>query len=90
MNKLLLSSVLLLTSVNAYTKDIHYFHNDKLTVSLTNEKCLKNSHIVRAKLQGYKAIHGCYLIKHGHVFIIWQNNKTNLFKTTDFKPLRSI
>jgi hypothetical protein len=90
MIKLTLSTLLLLQSVNVYAKDLQYFYNEKLTVSLTNEKCSEHGQIARAKLTGYKAIHGCYLIKHGHVFIIWQNNKTNLFKTKDFKPLRSI
>lgn len=90
MLKLFLSSVLLLTSVNTYAKDLHYFHNDKLTVSLTNEKCLNNSYIVRAKVTNYQAIHGCYLVKQGYVFVIWQDKSTSLYKTTDFKPLRSI
>jgi hypothetical protein len=90
MFKLALSTLLLLQSVNVCAKDLQYYYNEKLTVSLTNEKCSEHGQIARAKLTGYKAIHGCYLIKHGHVFIIWQNNKTNLFKTTDFKPLRSI
>jgi hypothetical protein len=90
MYKLALSTLLLLQSVNIYAKDLQYFYNENLTVSLTNEKCSEHGQIARAKLTGYKAIHGCSLTKNGYVFIIWQNNKTNLFKTTDFKPLRSI
>lgn len=90
MNKLFLSTLLLCLSSNLYAKDLSYYLEKDLSISLTDVKCSKAGHQVKAKLPKYAAFNGCYLVKNGYVMILWENNTTSLFKTTEFTLYQEI
>lgn len=90
MYKLLLTSVLLISNTSVMAKDISYYIEKDLTVTLTNDKCNSNGYVAKAKLPKYPSFNGCYMIKNNYVMIIWQNDTTSLFKTTDFQPFTEL
>lgn len=90
MFKILLTSVLLISNTSVMAKDISYYIEKDLTVTLTNDKCNSNGYLAKAKLPKYPVFKGCYIVKYGHVMILWQNDTTSLFKTTDFQPFTEL
>ena len=73
-----------LLSLNCFATDLSYYKHDDLNVVLTDKKCNTKAKLVKANMKDYQTFTGCYIIKHDYVFIIWENNTTSLFKTTDF------
>ena len=90
MYKLLLTTAILAFSANCVAKDISYYTEKDLTVTLTNDKCNNKGYLAKAKLPKYPVFKGCYVASKGYVMIIWQNDSTSLFKTTDFQPFTEL
>lgn len=75
---------LLLLSNSVYATDLSYYKHEDLSVVLTDKKCNTKAKVVKAVMNDYKPFLGCYIVRDNYVFIIWNNDTTSLFKTTDF------